>query len=311
MTALAALTTADFLAAFDAAPDDAALIDAEVARHDFRYRRLAQAERDAVILSVLRKLGGFTQVGAHRHDIWSMAWADVARRYDDSKGDLSALEPGFIGGTQHIRLLGDYALPVVPGFEFNYFRVLRRWLFGKYLAPHRDVYEFGCGSGFNLVALALAAPDKRLTGLDWAEPAVDLIHRVAEANSLPLTGRRFDFFAPDGDLVLEPGAAVTTFCALEQTGERCTIFLDWLLERRPALVVSMEPVLDFYDPDSLFDDLAIRYHTGRKYLNGYLPWLHAQAAAGRVELLKARRLGMGSLYHEGYSLLIWRPSAAR
>lgn len=308
MTAPSALTVGDFLAAFEAEPEDAALFADEVGCHDFRYRRLPQAERDAVILSVLRRLDGFTQVGAHRHDIWQSAWADVARRYDESGSDLAALEPSFIGATPYIRLLGDYAQPLAAGFEFNFFRVLRHWLFAKYLAEPRHVYEFGCGSGFNLVALAQSAPDKRLVGLDWAAPAVDLIARVAADHKLPLEARRFDFFAPDPDMTLEPNTAVMTFCALEQTSERCTIFLDWLLERAPEIVVSMEPVLDFYDPDSLVDDLAIRYHTRRRYLTGYLPWLTAQAEAGRIELIKARRLRMGSLFHEGYSLLIWRPT---
>jgi len=67
-------------------------------------------------------------------------------------------------------------------------------------------------------------------------------------------------------------------------------------------------VLDFYEADSLIDDLAIRYHTRRRYLTGYSAWLTAQAEAGRIELIKARRLRMGSLVHEGFSLLIWRPA---
>ncbi len=108
-------------------------------------------------------------------------------------------------------------------------------------------------------------------------------------------------------MALEPHAAVMTFCALEQTSERCTIFLDWLLERRPEIVVSMEPVLDFYEADSLIDDLAIRYHTRRRYLTA-ICLAHRQAEAGRIELIKARRLRMGSLFHEGFSLLIWRPA---
>lgn len=304
----AALSVADFLAAFDAAPEDAALFAAEAARHDFHYRRLDQAERDAVILSVLRKLDSFTQVGEHRHDIWEMAWAEVGHRYDDSGGELSALEPSFIAGTRHIRLGGDYALPLDPSFEFSFFRVLRSWLFRKYLGDSQHVYEFGCGSGFNLASLAQLAPDKHLVGLDWARPAVRLIDRVAARYGFPLRGRHFDFFHPDPDLTLEPDAVAMTFCALEQTGDRCPVFLDWLLERRPALVISMEPILDFYAADSLVDELAMRYHGGRRYLTGYWAWARQAAAAGRIELLKARRLGMGSLYHEGYSLLIWRPS---
>jgi SAM-dependent methyltransferase len=302
-----AFTVADFLDTFGAPPEDAALIANEVGKYDFRYRRLSQAERDAVILRVLRRLDGFTQVGEHRKDIWEMSWADTAARYDAAGEEIDALEPSFIGGTKEIRLRGDYAVPVAPKFEFNWFRVLRLWLFRRYISGAPQVYEFGCGSGFNLVAMARLAPEARFVGLDWAESAVALINRVAAKHALSLSGRRFDFFHPDPDLKLEPGSVVTTFCALEQTGERCGAFVDWLMTRRPRLVVSMEPIVDFYDPESLFDDMVLRYHGHRQYLSGYLGRIKALSESGRCELVAARRLFMGSLYHEGYSLLIWKP----
>ncbi|MBF0213002.1 MAG: class I SAM-dependent methyltransferase [Magnetococcales bacterium] len=307
MEEILTLTVAQFLEAFDADPEDGEWLAEEIARYDFRYRRLSQEERDALILSVLDRLDGFTQVGAHRQHIWELAWGDVADRYERSRGDLSALEPGFIGATREIRLRGDFAVPMDPKFEFHFFRVFRHWLYRKHLGAARQVYEFGCGSGFNLAALAQRAPDKVLTGLDWAQPAVDLINAFARKQGFNLTGRRFDFFNPDPELKLEPGAVVMTFCALEQTGVGFRDFIDWLLERQPERVISMEPVLEFYDPARLYDALALRYHRHRNYLNGYYTYIRELAAAGRVEILKARRLQYGSLFHEGTSMLIWRP----
>ena len=301
------LTLNDFLSALDAPAGEAGLIADEVSRHDFKYRRLAQNERDVLILSILKKIETFSRVGEHRHNIWEMAWADVAKRYEDAKEDPAALEPSFISGTREVRLAGDFALPLASGFEFNYFRVVRLWLFRKYLAGAKTAYEFGCGSGFNLVALAHLFPEMKLTGLDWAQPAVDLINRVAKKRALNLTGRRFDFFHPDPDLQLEPGSIAMTFCALEQTGERFDTFIKWLCGRKPALVVSMEPAIELYDPNTLFDDLVIRYHTQREYLRGYIPYVRKLEAEGKAEILHCQRLGLGSLFHEAYSLLIWRP----
>ncbi|CAK0749090.1 Class I SAM-dependent methyltransferase [Gammaproteobacteria bacterium] len=300
-------TVTDFLNAFDAPAEDTYFVQEEIARHDFRYRRLEQDERDTLILSVLRSLDSFNQVGEHRHPIWEMAWGEIAERYAASKNDLAALEPSFISKSTHIRLQGDYALPLTTGFEFNYFRVLRRWLFVKYLAKFQRVWEFGCGSGFNLAALAQLAPEKELVGLDWAYSAVDLINHVAKFHGFRLQGRHFDLFHPDPVLHLEKNTAVMTFCALEQIGEGFQQFLDWLIERRPGLVIHMEPIADFYNSESLYDNIAFRYHQGRKYLQGYLPSLRKLMDARQIELIKSHRLGMGSLYHEGYSLLIWRP----
>jgi SAM-dependent methyltransferase len=301
------LTPQDFLTAFGAPSGDIDLIAAEAEKCDFSYHRLSQAERDGVILSILRKLDSFTVVGEHRHNIWEMAWGDVAARYDANQDDLSSLVPSFIGGTDIIRLNGDYARPSTSNFEFGYFRVLRSWLYQTYLKNADRVFEFGCGSGFNLVALAQMAPEKQLVGLDWATSACDLINRVAQKYNFNLQSRRFDFFHPSNDVTLGAGSVAMTFCALEQTGDRCTPFIDWLLERKPDLVISMEPVFDFYDPDTLFDDMVIRYHSKRKYLQGYYHYLTHLEKEKKIKIIKARRLQMGSLYHEGYSLLIWKP----
>ncbi len=36
--------------------------------------------------------------------------------------------------------------------------------------------------------------------------------------------------------------------------------------------------------------------------------LEALAADGRIELLKVQRMKFGSMYHEGYSIVVWRPA---
>lgn len=298
----------DFMRAFGAAPEERSVIAAEVGKYDFTYSRLDQAERDAVILGILDRLDGFTQVGAARHGIWEAAWSEVAERYAAAGGALDALDPPFMGATPILRLGGDYARPKVAAFETHWFRVLRRWLFHKYLIGRPRVCEFGCGSGFNLVTLAGMSPETELVGLDWSPSVVALMDDVARDHGLRLSGRRFDFFEPDPSFAFGGADDVAmTFCALEQTGDRFGTFVDWLVERRPGLVVSMEPAIELYDPSLLFDSLTIRYHKHRKYLDGYFTRIGALAAEGRVEILAQRRLNFGSLYHEGYSLLIWRP----
>ena len=36
-------------------------------------------------------------------------------------------------------------------FELDYFRIYRLWLFEKYFKNYENIYEFGCGTGFNLL----------------------------------------------------------------------------------------------------------------------------------------------------------------
>ena len=301
------LTVKDFALAFDAPPEDEAMLAEEVQQHEFKYERLSQQERDDVILGVLQRIDQFTRVGAHRHDVWSRSWGDVADRYDESGADLASLDPPFIGASTIIRLGEDYARTLVPRFELNWFKVFRGWLFRTYLQGIERIFEFGCGSGFNLAALAQMYPNKQLVGLDWAEPAIDLVNRVGRDHGLSLKGKRFDFFEPEDVVTLGPDSAVLTFCALEQTGDQFHRFGEWLLKAKPDLVIQMEPIVEFYDRDRLYDYLVVKYHRHREYLSGYFPWLTALEREGRAEVLCARRLRFGSLYHEGYSLLVWRP----
>ena len=107
------------MTAFGAGDEDAALCREEFERHEFTYARLSEAERDKVILGILERLDHFTHVGAHRHQIWTDSWAEVADRYDRSGGDIAALDPPFIGASTVVRLRGNYVETRVPRFELN------------------------------------------------------------------------------------------------------------------------------------------------------------------------------------------------
>jgi len=306
--AMLRFTCDDFVTAFGAPESDRPVIVAEADKYDFSYRRLDASERRDVVSGIEAKLDSFTQVGAQREGIWEMAWSELKQRYFDSGESLAALDPPFMGATPVLRLGGDYARPTVAAFETHWFRVLRRWLLTTQLGDVKRVCEFGCGSGFNLVTLAQMRPELQLVGLDWSPSVVELTTRIGQTHGFNLTGRRFDFFHPDADFAFGgPEDIAMTFCALEQTGDGYGAFVQWLMERRPRLVISMEPAIELYDPADPFDQLAIRYHRHRKYLSGYFSHVRHLAEQGKARILECRRLGFGSLYHEGYSLLIWQP----
>jgi SAM-dependent methyltransferase len=297
----------DFLTAFGAPLDAAAVIAPEVARYDLSYRRLTAGERAAVVHDIVARLASFTKVGAHRHQIWNQSWSELAARFAASGGELSSLEPAFISASPVVRMGDDFARPSDPRFELHWFRILRLLLFRTYLGEFPRVLEFGCGSGYNLAHVAELYPNKELIGLDWSDAAVALVDRIGATRNYRLSGRQFDFFNPDPTLALGPDTAVMTFAALEQIGGKFMTFLDWLIERKPGLVINMEPALELYDATSAFDELAIRYHTFRDYLSGYFPHIQQLEKDGKVQILKLQRPRFGSLYHEGYSLLVWRP----
>ena len=196
-----------------------------------------------------------------------------------------------------------------PHLEYNFFRVLRQWLMEEFLAGFDSICEFGCGPGHNLVAFAQAYPDKKICGLDWAESAVTLVNNVAETHGLSIRGVQFDMFNPDEGFSLDSGSAVLTMGALEQTGDGYGPFIEFLLSRRPALCLHVEPLCELYGDDALLDYVAVRHHKARGLLGDLLGSLRDLEAQGQAELLRVQRVRFGGLLEEGWSYVVWRPCA--
>lgn len=273
---------------------------------------LQGAERDRAIVDVLKRIDADTQkiASVERRDVWERGWREAFDEYVSSGHSEEALVPRFIRPNQPVRLNGEYVVPSNPKFELDFVRMLREWMFREYFAQVPEVHEFGCGTGFNLIALSEIFPDKTLCGSDFVPASVELVKEIARAKKLRLTARDFDMTAPDPTYPLQPGSGIFTFGSLEQLGGRFEPFLQFLIERRPTICVHIEPTVELYDENELIDYLAARFHRKRGYTEGFLPRLRQLEASGRIELVKIRRLGFGSLMMEGYSLLVWKPRAS-
>jgi len=277
--------------------------------HDFHYDVPEGPSRDRIIRQVMEHIESDkpSKVGEHRAGIWESCWSDNLQKFVEGGYDPEKLVPDFIKPDQPIRLRQDYVIPRNPRFELDFFQVCRAFLFDQFFTETASVYEFGCGSGFNLLALAKQLPGKKLIGLDWSRSSNETLNLLGSKLDLPVTGRHFDFFEPDSDMKLDAGSGVLTMCALEQIGPRHDRFVEFLLQKKPQVCVNMEPLLELYEDDNLVDYLAVRYHKKRGYLDGFLTSLRELAAAGRIEILDVRRFFFGSIYHEAYSYVAWRP----
>ena len=123
---------------------------------DFRYTPLGQTERDEVLAAVTRHIddGRFTRSGPEGASRWESNWAAQLEQAATAKCSATVLLPSFIRPGQVCRLDQDYIRSASADMELSFLRVLRRWLFREYLESPGSVYEFGCGSGWNLVELA-------------------------------------------------------------------------------------------------------------------------------------------------------------
>jgi hypothetical protein len=84
-------------------------------------------------------------------------------------------------------------------------------------------------------------------------------------------------------------------------------FLQFVLKKKPAVCVHLEPIDEVLDQTHLIDRLSTLYFRKRNYLAGFLPRLKELQADGKIEMLKEQRTYTGSYFIEGHSLIVWRP----
>ena len=275
----------DFARLFGTPPDEIpADLAAEIAARDFRHVVLGGEARDRTLREVLETIdsGTLSKAGATGKARWDKGWSENLEAFVASGYDLKALVPKYIRPYQPVRLDQHYVLPVNPAFELDWYEIFRPWFLRTYLDRFDCVFEFGCGSGFNLAALALREPKRRYVGLDWAAPSAEIVNRMAARFGWTMEGRVFDFFCPDATLDVPANSAFLTIGALEQTGRDWGAFLDFVLAKRPAAVFHIEPICEWYDPGNVVDAAAIRFHEVRNYWRGYPDRIAALAQAGRA-----------------------------
>ncbi|MDP8245323.1 MAG: class I SAM-dependent methyltransferase [Candidatus Hinthialibacter antarcticus] len=272
------------------------------------YEELDAQQHENVVHQVVRRIleDDFSISGEKRKEDWENGWRENFDAFVDSQNDLQSLVPKFIRPNPLLRFRQRYIQTQNPRFEWELFQIYRYWFFERFLKNVSSIYEFACGTGYNFVALNELFPNKPLYGLDWAQSAVDLVNELARTHQFNLHGRAFDFFHPDQNFCLAENSAVLTICGLEQVGTNFDPFLNYLFQQRPSICVHMEPWREAYDDNNLVDYLAKVYHDKRGYLAGFYPKLEQLEAEGKIEIIFKNRLNFGSLFHEGYSLIVWK-----
>jgi hypothetical protein len=303
------LVLADFCRIFDAKPDEfSQRCVREISSRDFCFDFLEGRDHELALLSALKAVdsGAQTVSGPEKKAQWEKGWSENLRSFIES-GDMRSLVPKYVKRSRPMRLEGRYIRPNSPEFEDSFLAVFHTYVFEKYLEDSVEIFEFGSGTGLNLLELTELFPTKILHGLDWAESSKSILDQISPRYGGRIQGHIFDMFSPDAKLQFPPGSAVLTAGALEQLGSKFESFLEFILQRRPKICVHLEPIYELYDENSLFDYVAARFSISRNWLRGFLPRLRELEKQGTIEILKVKRT-IGSFYHDGYSIVVWRPT---
>ena len=151
-------------------------------------------------------------------------------------------------------------------------------------------------------------PSKKVYGFDFVQPSIDIVNDLREHRGLNAFGVAFNIMEPDFKIDVEDNSVIFTSGAIEQVASKFDKFINFILEKKPSLVVNIEPAYEVYNQDILFDYLAAKFHKKRGYTSGYLPRIKELEKQNKVDILKIKRLNFGSLFMEGFTCIIWRPS---
>jgi hypothetical protein len=301
------LTVADFARLFQVQPAEMPMECCQLINTlDFTYTVLDADDREGIFLQVVKTLDEPLEMsGSHRQERWEEGWTENLNEFIIANYDLNVLIPKYVKKGRVIHTEGRFIQPFNPDFEVAFVTVLRIWMVKRYFSQIMHVYEFGCGTGHNLAAMALNFPEKYFYGTDWARASQKILKGIAEHHHLNVSGQWMDLFNPDPAYTLEENSGIYTIGAMEQLGENFENFLQFLLNKRPKICVNVEITYELYESDNLYDYLAIRYLQKRKYLKGFLARLRELEREGKVEIIQTRRL-FGPIFHEGYTILAWR-----
>ena len=271
-----------------------------------KYFILEGNEKDDAILRQLKRLKEDKKQVAtpERTEVWENGWTE---NYEEFKKtlNLTSLTPKYFNTTE-----GRYNQEFVrgDGYSFNakLQGIIRRYIFSKYMKDFSDIYEFGCGTAFNLIDLAKMYPDKNLHGFDLTFASGKIIKLLKEHYNYNVDGGQFDFTKPDYSVNIAEHSCIYTFLALEQTYDLWKSFLDFVIVKRPGLCIHLEPIEEFYDDNNIVDYLSLEFHRKRHYLKGFYTRLKELEKEGVIEILEQRRLYYGDLNNEASGFIAWR-----
>ncbi|MDO8483135.1 MAG: class I SAM-dependent methyltransferase [bacterium] len=286
-----------------------AYVKDKIAGYKLVYSPLDKKEEEQVFIKIIDTLLDpfLVYSGPHRLKQWEKGWGQNLTELQKAE-TTDAVFPHYHGKYAVNRLNQNFVKSVSPNYERNMLYVILDYVFDKYFRKFENVYEFGCGTGHNLLKLREVNPSANLFGLDWAKSSQKIIKKMADSGLAEnVKGYNFDFFRPDKKIKLAPHSAIYTVAALEQVGTNYKAFVSYLLKNKPDICVHIEPIAELLDENRLIDNLSIKYFRKRNYLNGYLEYLRGLEKEKRIKIIETKRTHIGSLFIEGYSIVIWKP----
>ena len=287
------------------------------------YRKLDVQEQSKALRHLDRYLREDRQVVAsqERTAKWEEGWNYNLQTFLESKS-YQDLQPQYYRAKEKVAELiglntGEYvyrykkeliATPN-PNFEEIFAEVVRQAVLRRYFYGYKAKrqVEFGCGSCLNILRMAKDQPDVTTYAIDFVQPPLDIAKEIGrneqvEIRTILQDMRDMSDFNQDFS-----NSRIFTFGALEQLGGiyGAESWLNWAANQNNSKFVLVEPCVETYDLMSAVDLSALSFHLKRGYTSGIISSLKSKERNGVISNLKVHRIQFGSLFIEGYTLIVF------
>ena len=225
----------------------------------------------------------------------------------NSKDFERALIPKYLTKSKYLRVNGKYyKAPQVNDIPLIHHHVIASLLRKLPKIDFDKIVELGAGSCNNAKLINNLFPSTPLLLTDWSSESVSIANHLNTIISNKISGAFYDFFALDNAVDLS-NCLVITVHSLEQIGSDMSV-LERILEKKPKLILNIEPIIEDYDTTSEAGSLMIELHNRREYFTGFPSWLSAKAQSNKLRILQSGKVRVGTEISEPYSFYIWEPT---
>jgi SAM-dependent methyltransferase len=270
------------------------------------YTRPLIREIDSFILYFYKYVQSrfITKSGTYsKYLAWEKGWSYNLKKFKIDP-NINSLTPKFVRKKSLLKVNGEYISPISTKFEIKLFTIIKLIVFFKYALKVKNIYEFGCGTGRNLLVLSRYFKNKNFIGLDYTKASLKILNLISKRKK-NITGYFFDIVNPSNKFLLKKNSLVLTVGSLEQVGLRYKNFFRYLRNNKPTLVINFETINELYSNNNFSDYLSRQFVIKRNYLRNYLSYLKKKEKERIIKIIKVKRV-FGSQFHEGYSLVIFK-----
>ena len=274
-----------------------------------RYKlvRVTSSELSIINQNLKNLIYKFTNTRSRNIQKWEIGWKENLIELINSKNFERALIPKYLTKSKYLRINGFYyKAPDVNDIPLIHDHIVASLLKKLPKIDFDKIVELGAGSCNNAKLICNQFPSTPLLLTDWSSESVSIANQLNTIFSNKIRGAFYDFFARDNAVDLS-NCLVITVHSLEQIGSDMSV-LERILEKKPKLILNIEPIIEHYNTTSKEDSLMIELHNQREYLTGFPNWLSAKAQSNKLKILQSGKVRIGTEISEPYSFYIWEPT---